>query len=126
MPFSPVARSAILFPTPPSGNHLFVILTDPLPPHGEVAMVPVCSVRNGHDNACVLYPGDHPFIRHKSYIAYARGRVERDTRLIRGVERGLTVDKGRIAHDVFDRILAGSRVSRHVKPFLTEFLDLAT
>jgi hypothetical protein len=43
-------------------------------------MVSATTLREGipHDPACVLKPGDHPFIKHRSFISYRHLRLDAD------------------------------------------------
>jgi hypothetical protein len=61
-------------PTLPS--HLHIVISDPAKNPGEIAVVNVTTVRgDDYDASCVLEPGDHYTIRHKSYVGYRRGWV---------------------------------------------------
>lgn len=75
--------STLLVPSGPSGMHLFFIILGPLRlvDYGttpQVLMVSSSTIRDGipHDPACVLKSGDHPFIRHDSYITYRHIRTD--------------------------------------------------
>lgn len=64
-------------PSGPAGSHLFVLVLGPIQvpsygPHPHVAMVNITTIRTGipYDAACVLNPGDHPFIQQPSFVAY--------------------------------------------------------
>jgi hypothetical protein len=72
----------LLVPSGP-GRHLFFLLLGPviLPGYGprpQIAMASATTLRGGvpFDDACVLNPGDHPFIQHRSYIAYRYLRID--------------------------------------------------
>lgn len=118
-----VARRLLHVPTPPKGNHVFVVLTDPKPPIDQVLMVPLCTVRNGHDATCILEPGNHEFVKEKTFIAYGRARLERADKLERGLKSGLVTDKGLLEQSIFDRVIEGVHASRQTKPFMLEFLE---
>ena len=75
--------NTLLVPSGPQGQHLFVLILGPitLPSYGsqaQLAMVSATSIRDGipYDPACVLAPGDHPFIQHPSYVAYRYLRID--------------------------------------------------
>lgn len=122
MAFAAVARATLLHPTPPV-HHLFIILTNPRPPQGQVLLVPVSTVRRGYDDSCVLAPGDHDFVRHESFVVYALCRIGWAAELERGVLNGVMQDRGLLDEAVFARIMAGARRSRRMKPFALELLD---
>lgn len=128
--YVPTKRATLLCPSgpdhDPSRNHLFVVINDPLglPPPGQVIIVPVCSVppSGSPDPTCILDVGDHPFIRHPSYVAYSRARQVEATSLSRFVETGYFVDKGLLEESVFSRVAEGIGKSRQVKRFVADFL----
>ena len=33
------------------------------------------SLRNNYDNSCVIQAGEHPFVRHDTFVIYAQGKV---------------------------------------------------
>jgi hypothetical protein len=53
----------------PSRAHLHIVLA--YTTVTEVAAVPICSVVSRCDRTCLLGPGDHRFLKHPSYVAYA-------------------------------------------------------
>jgi hypothetical protein len=68
----------------PSGDkqHLFVVANNPAifdgyGPHPCVVVLSVTTLRNipTDDEACILNEGDHPFIKHRSYVAYRHAEV---------------------------------------------------
>lgn len=82
--WQPAPGETLLVPSGPAGHHLFVLILGPvqLPDYGSVphvAMVSFTTLRPGvpHDEACVMQPGEHPFIKHTSYAYYRDVRIER-------------------------------------------------
>jgi hypothetical protein len=70
-------------PSGPKGSHLFIIALGPvkLPNYGkqpQVITAAITSVRENvpHDPTCIIDPGEHPFIKHTSYIAYRHMRID--------------------------------------------------
>src|SRR5438094_2704490 len=95
--FLPYPRATLLIPSGPRAqpdqHHLFVIMTEPIAQPDTtrlVALVNITSVKPGLpvDPTCLLAPGDHPFIRQESYVAYRHARIEDCTKLLRGVREG--------------------------------------
>jgi hypothetical protein len=56
------------------GGHLWVVSTLPAA-DGSVVMFNFSSFLHGCDDSCVLYDGEHPFIRHDTFVFYAKGLV---------------------------------------------------
>jgi hypothetical protein len=81
----PFAGDAILIPSGPQGNHLFVVLNDPMPLPGygaanHVVMASISTVRAHipHDTTCILAVGAHPFVVNPSFVYYKDIRIESD------------------------------------------------
>ncbi len=113
--FEAVERATVLY-CDPHQEHLHILMTDPYGPRGLVLMAPVCTVRKRHDKACLLYKGDHSFIKDPSYVAYAICRLEEAQKIGRGVETGLFKDCGLLDENVYSRVLAGFEISKFVRP----------
>ncbi|SFL76313.1 hypothetical protein SAMN02982985_01416 [Rugamonas rubra] len=61
-----------------------------------------------HDPTCLLQVGDHPFIRHTSYILYAKARIVSQKRLQTLIAAQTVIPRPpKISQAVFERIVAG-------------------
>lgn len=129
--FVPVRRATLLIPSgadhDPDRKHLFILLTDPQPPDQATLLVNIAPVYDKipHDPTCYLHPGDHPFIRHQSYVNYARARIEAAPKLAEGVKRGWFVPQGTIEGGIFARVCQGLMESRHTAPKIKKFFEAA-
>jgi hypothetical protein len=133
--FVPYWRATLLIPSGPAHDpdqkHLFVVLTDPV----EVLefagkhslLVGIASIYPDvpHDPACELHAGDHEFIRHKSYIAYAHARIEPSQKLVNGVKSGDLVPKTMLAQEIFARVCKALAESRFAAPRMLAFYRAA-
>lgn len=83
----------------------------------SVLAVNVSSVREGisYDSACVLHVGDHPFIKHDSYVRYKDAVVMKVDRILTAVESGEIKVMDDVSDDVFQRILLGFEKSEHTR-----------
>jgi hypothetical protein len=78
------AGNTFLVPSGPEGKkHLFVLALGPLvlSAYGKQPHVVLVSFTSIHkdapfDDACVIEAGEHPFIRHRSYVAYRYMRID--------------------------------------------------
>ncbi len=110
----PVAqRDAFLIPSQPGIEedeyHLFTVLTDPTR-SDSVLLVNASTVYPSvvHDTTCYLNVGDHPFIRHLSYIFYAKSRIVTLQKMRTLVaSRTIIYRPPPISVPVFERIIAG-------------------
>ncbi|OIR24491.1 hypothetical protein BGC33_10720 [Bathymodiolus thermophilus thioautotrophic gill symbiont] len=124
--FIPLPRVTLLVATPRQGDkdlrHLFIILTEPV--NGEIVTVNLSSYKTSFDDkSCVLDKGDHPFIKHKSYIVYHRSEILKATQLENITIRQLE----QVADDVFRRIIQGLLQSKQtpnkVKKFYRDYIN---
>ncbi len=109
-------------PSGPAGNHLFVVLCDPVVFQGYgsrpcVVLVNLSSVRPGihHDPTCVLQPGCHPFVDSECYVRYRDARIDSVAELIERVGQRLFVPHQPMSGTVFASIRAGLRASPFTK-----------
>ena len=133
--FLPLKRATLLIPSGPGGDedrkHLFILLTDPWGDESgktSVLMVSLSTVRKGvpHDPTCVLYPGDHPFVKHDSYVVYQKARIEETDKILRGVKSGQLIPQVPMDGAVYTRICKGLEESRLTPPRLLNFYLKAT
>lgn len=119
--FVPLKRATLLIPSGPSGDvdrrHLFILLTDPYPDEtgkSAVLLVSISTVRPNvpHDPTCILYSGDHDFVKRDSYVVYQRTRLEGADKLLRGVKSGELVAHAPMDGAVFARVCKGLEESR--------------
>ena len=60
---------------------LFVVLTNPFDDTGDgilrVLLVSLSSIRSyyHYDPACILKPGEHPFVKQESFVVYKRAII---------------------------------------------------
>ena len=57
------------------GTHLWVVISDPQQNPDQIVVVNLTSQRRWQDQACVLFPADHSFIRHETVVYYAEARI---------------------------------------------------
>ena len=128
--YLPLRRGTLLIPSGPPDDperkHLFVILTDPVVDENDgtqrVLLVSISSVRSRYDDStCILRRGDHPFIRHESFVDYREARIELVDALRRGVQNGVLVPQESIETSVFSRICTGLQNSPHTAPRFLKF-----
>lgn len=123
MIFIPIRRATVLYPSGPTNDpdrlHLAIIMTDP-DESGEVILVTVSSIRDGipHDDACILNPGDHGFIRRPSYVEYRFAQFVEAEKLNNGVRSGAMQAMDMLDEQVFKRVSEGLLQSLHTAPLI--------
>ena len=135
MLFVPYRRATLLVPSVPAHDpdqkHFFILLTDPAQifdyKRKHSLLVGVTTVHAGipHDRACELHAGDHPFIKHKSFVYYAEARIEISQKLVDGVKRGIFSPQGMLAEDIFARVCHGLTLSRSTRSKVLAFYQAA-
>jgi hypothetical protein len=91
-------------------DHLWIVISDPTAE--EVVIVSLSTRRFGADSSCVLSPGDHPFVRHPTYVAYAFARRVATERLTAALASGDLLPDAPALSELLQRIWDGADVSR--------------
>jgi hypothetical protein len=107
MPYSPYEMAGLLMPYN-DAPHLFAVMNDPCP-DGQCLVLMVTTLKAGryHDPACLLNVGDHPFIRHPSWIAYRIAETPRAAHVGNMVDKKLFIPRDDWTPAVFNRLAAG-------------------
>ena len=133
--FLPLKRATLLVPSgvvgDPDRKHLFVLLTDPADDGaGEISvlMVSLSSLRPGvpHDASCILYSGDHSFVKRQSYVVYQKARIEAVDKILRGVKDGKLIPHDPMESGIQARICKGLEESRLTPAKVLKFYRSAT
>ncbi|ROR21707.1 hypothetical protein EC845_2529 [Comamonas sp. BIGb0124] len=110
-------------------KHLFAILINPVAvdgrgPRPQVFMTSVCSIHEGipYDDACVLDVGEHPFVRHRSYIDYSKSDLYPANDVELKVQQGLYTPHDDFSIALLRRIVACAEDSRRIRKELKRFL----
>lgn len=126
--FTPTARATLLIPTA-HNKHLFILLTDPKQPEGYTCnhnlLVPVGTIypNRPHDATCLLYVGDHTFIKHNSYINYQQSRIEVTTTIEQMVKNGVFLERDILDGAILARACQGLLQSRHTALKIRNFYE---
>ncbi len=77
-----------------------------------------------HDPTCLLYPGDHQFVKHPSYVKYSSSRIEDVQKIMNGIASGIFDPKDPMESGIFARICKGLPESRHTAPKILRFFEM--
>lgn len=97
-------------------SHLHIVISSPAKNPGEIAVVNVTTLRGEHDAACILIPGDHPAIGHKSYVGYERGWVLNLNSLTMLFDAAQIHRAPKMAPAVLARVQKGAMASQKTPP----------
>lgn len=83
----------------------------------QVLTASITTIHEGvpHDGACVLAAGEHPFIKHASYIYYRRVHIDSLTHTQQMVDQGVWKPNDPCADALIEKIRAGLCESRLVR-----------
>jgi len=98
-------------------SHLWFILSDPGEDPEHVLIVNATSAFQGRDvdSSCILKPGDHPFIRHESYIFYDGARQTAARKLKEGFETEILRFQESASDQLLLRVRTGLMQSPHAE-----------
>lgn len=105
-------------------KHLRFIISDE-DENGEYLVVPLQSLkkRGFEDDACMLTCGDHPFIKHISWINYSYAFSITKEQLIKGINQGLFTKKEDIDSKVLLLIQTGAEKTDRLPEEFIHFFD---
>jgi hypothetical protein len=103
--------------------HLWVIISDPEQDPDEVLIVSLTEYHPKKDTACILGPGDHPFIHKKTCVAYNLANAPSLDELVRARDRGDLVPNDPMRPDVLERIRKQSSLSTKMDPAYWDILE---
>ncbi len=125
--FLPCKRATLLVPSGTARNpnlkHLHILLTDAYGEAQENLIVGVTTVypKVPHDDACYLYPGDHDFIKHQSYVLYSEAQIVAASKLTKAIHEGIFDSKGTLSEEAFARVCYGVEKSQLITPKMLRF-----
>jgi hypothetical protein len=103
--------------------HLWVIILDPEQDADEVLIVSLTEYHPKKDTACILGPGDHPFIHKKTCVAYNLANAPSLDELIRARDQGDLVPHEPMRPDILERIRKQSSLSKKMDPAHWDILE---
>lgn len=104
-------------------EHLFIVLSEPrtYPSEGHgnrlcLVSVNFTSIHEGQifDPACIVEPGDHPFIRHRSYVFYQKIQILDYEHVCRCVNQGIYRAGVTASPELLAKIIAGIQQSSFI------------
>ena len=111
-------------------KHLHIVLSSALKTGGEslYLVVNVTTWRDGarnQDTSCILNQGDHPFIKHKSWVDYEDAEALPFVKIFKNLQDGTFIRKEDLRPDVLKRVQDGAKVSpvfpKQLTPFFAAF-----
>ncbi len=106
--------------------HLWIVLSDRCDNSDTIAIVNLSTWRNDkpelNDPSCIVLEGDHPFVRHKSYIYYRQGICSPYSELEKGLACGVLTPQEDCSEDLVYRALCGAAESQFTPNSILDIL----
>ncbi len=110
MNYAPYKRGTILIPSGPKsdGSHLFVVMTNACPQNLHL-LLSISSIKErvAYDDTCILYKGEHEFIKVPSFVVYRLPERKPATTIQKCVNGWLFHPRADMDEKVFQRIFDG-------------------
>jgi hypothetical protein len=111
-------------PADPSVDiHLWVIVSDPAQDASRVLIVSLTTFKPKKESVCLLDVGDHPFIKHKTCVAYNLANAPSLAQLEQARDSGHLIPDVPVSADVLRRIREGAALSTKLPIEYGELLD---
>lgn len=110
----------------PDRLHLHIVCTNE-DDCGLLLVVPLCTLEPyTRDRACELGVGDHPFIKRRSFIHYAKAEILEKASLQEALRRGSLIPHEDCDEEVFDRVLHGLGTTKAIRPKTAKYFTGTT
>ncbi len=96
-----------------SDNHLWIVVSDPLQNESRVLVVNLTTCRQRSDRACLIQPGDHPFVTALTCVQYLACREVKLGILEEWLDVGQIVKREPVTQILLSRIRQGAVNSPH-------------
>lgn len=125
-----IAGGTLLGEVDAKGKHLIIVCSSPVfydentPGYDAVLTVSVTSWRDNqsfNDDSCIFMPGDHSFIRHKSFAYYLRAVPWRVDPLLHKIENNEIKVLERLSKEKLRQVLDGFEKSPFTQPKTLRF-----
>lgn len=104
-------------------SHLWAIISDTQQSIDKIVIVNVTSSPIDGDASCLLKSGEHPFIKHDTYVNYHEAKVVTLALLDELQAKGLITSHACLDCDVLARIRQGAMQSQFTKTAVRKVLD---
>lgn len=109
-----------------SDLHLFIVITGTVSINKTImyTCTMISSWKQGSplcDPACIIEAGEHPFITHKSYIAYKETVQFTEEQLNKKFLNGECIPRDSLSPELLKRVKDSAAKSRKIAPFMLDF-----
>ena len=105
-------------------RHLRIVITDSNE-QNEFLTVVIDTLRSkSQDISCIIEPGEHSFIKVRSFVNYHYAKVLNFTHVFNGLHKGVLVRKEDISDELLKRIQDGAKKTNRLNNNLKIWFDL--
>ena len=104
-------------------HHLWIITSDPSKDKEKVVIMNLTTYTIDEEEVCVLQPGDHPFVKHKTAIRYYEARIVSLGVLTRLLDANALRPHQRASSDMMAKIWRGAAMSRFIPGECVDILE---
>lgn len=95
-------------------SHLWVVISDPNVDAEAIVVVSLTTWDRDKDQSCILMPGYHSFIHHKTCVSYRDAKIISARFYQRNLELGLIIPSDPASDDMVDEIIRGAGATRFI------------
>ena len=95
-------------------RHLRIVITDSNEQNEFLTVVVDTLRNNSQDKSCIIEPGEHSFIKVRSFVNYHYARVLNFTQVFNGLQKGVLVRKEDVSEELLKKIQDGARKSNRL------------
>lgn len=117
--------SCFLYPSGPQNKlHLSVVCSNQVATPDMRLLVNITTLRGlkSDDYTCIVETNEHPFVTHRSYVAYRHATLRSVNKINGCIKSGLFVQKPDLDPAVLQRVLDGFKHSDFAAPWTLEYL----
>ena len=103
-------------------RHLRVVISDPERFPEQVVFVTLTSFDVTKEAVCLIQPGEHPWVKNLTCIAYDRALVCKFVDLEQMAEASPILWNTAVSRELLGRIREGASLSRDIKPLMLKIL----
>ncbi|MFZ0914467.1 MAG: hypothetical protein WBQ76_17420 [Candidatus Korobacteraceae bacterium] len=108
-----------------SGGHLWVAISDPSKHNGHSIIVNITTDSFRAGTECDLDPGDHKWVKHKSYVSFRDAQKvgpKEDARIAKLIKDGVITTHYPMAQAVLKKIIAAAKISKSLPEGFKNYL----
>jgi hypothetical protein len=104
--------------------HLSVIMNDPCQQKlCLIARITTVYPQRYHDPSCLLYAGDHPFLKHTSYVVYSKSTQVRCAHIKNMLAKRYFITKEDFSPAIFKRVADGLYASEETPQWALDYAE---